>query len=225
VSGMSTDGPLTVACNVRGASQFLLDLVMQPELATELLHYITDATVMRIKTYRKRLGQPEKSPSFGFADDSIQLISTDLYEEMVLPHHKKLVSELSGGEPGGIHLCGDSTRHFRLIRDELNVMSFDTGYPVDFGALRETLGPDVEIQGGPSVPFLQAATADETAQETKRILQSGIMRGGRFILREGNNLAPDIPDENLWAMYETVREYGRYPASCDVSTHITEQLA
>jgi uroporphyrinogen-III decarboxylase len=36
------------------------------------------------------------------------------------------------------------------------------------------------------------------------------MEGGRFVLREGNNLAPGIPLENLWAMYDTVKEYGVY---------------
>jgi uroporphyrinogen-III decarboxylase len=36
------------------------------------------------------------------------------------------------------------------------------------------------------------------------------MEGGKFILREGNNLAPFTPLENLWAMYETAKEYGRY---------------
>jgi len=46
--------------------------------------------------------------------------------------------------------------------------------------------------------------------EVRRILASGIMRGGRFVLREGNNLPPGVPVENVAAMYETAKEYGRY---------------
>jgi uroporphyrinogen-III decarboxylase len=47
-------------------------------------------------------------------------------------------------------------------------------------------------------------------EETIRILQSGVMEGGKFILREGNNLAPSTPLENLWTMYDTGKEYGQY---------------
>jgi hypothetical protein len=38
----------------------------------------------------------------------------------------------------------------------------------------------------------------------------GITHGGRFILREANNLSPRTAVENVAAMYEAAREYGRY---------------
>jgi hypothetical protein len=37
------------------------------------------------------------------------------------------------------------------------------------------------------------------------------MEGGRFILREANDLAPGTPLDNLAAMYHTARIHGRYP--------------
>lgn len=207
---MGTDGPVTVACNVRGATQFLTDLLSDPDYALQLLDFITEASITRIQAYRKRLGQPLKTQNWGFADDSIQLISTDMYRELVFPFHKRLVDTFSEGGPNSIHLCGDATRHFLFLRDNLNIQTFDTGFPVDFTWLRKTLGPEVEINGGPSVPFLLQATPEETRAEVRRILQSGIMTGGRFVLREGNNLAPGISLDNLWAMYEANREFGRY---------------
>jgi hypothetical protein len=36
------------------------------------------------------------------------------------------------------------------------------------------------------------------------------MEGGRYIMREGNNLAPEIGLPKLQAMYDTVKEFGRY---------------
>jgi uroporphyrinogen-III decarboxylase len=45
-------------------------------------------------------------------------------------------------------------------------------------------------------------------KETRRILDSGVLEGGRFVLREGNNLAPHTPFENLEAMYQTARRVG-----------------
>jgi uroporphyrinogen-III decarboxylase len=96
------------------------------------------------------------------------------------------------------------------MRDELNVQSFDTGFPVDHGWLREELGPDVRIQGGPHVELLRTGTPAQIREETRRILQSGVMEGGKFVLREGNNLAPGTPEENVAAMYAACREFGRY---------------
>jgi len=209
-TGLGTDGPVTVACNLRGATEFMTDLLADTEYALELLDYITEATITRIKAYRKRLGIPLKTPGWGFADDSIQLISTRTYEELVLPFHKRLVDEFSEGGPNSIHLCGDSTRHFQLLRDALNIKSFDTGYPIDFAWVRGQVGLEVNINGGPSVPFLQTHTPQAVRAEVARILASGVMKGGRFVLREGNNLAPGVSLENLWAMYDAVKAYGIY---------------
>jgi hypothetical protein len=202
-SGLGTDGPLTVATSLRG-SELYTDFYEDPDYVKELLNLITEAVIMRIKAWRRYLGRPEKSPAFGFADDSIQLISEKTYREFVLPCHRRLVEELGQGERGSIHLCGDATRHFKNIRNELNVYSFDTGFPVDFAALRAELGPEVEILGGPQVEFLRRATPDQVREEVLRILDSGIREGGKFILREGNNLAPGTPLENIQMMYDTV---------------------
>jgi len=209
-TGFGTDGPLTMACNLRGASEFFTDLLDDTEYALQLLEYITEATITRIQAYRKRFSQPLKTQGWGFADDSIQLISMQMYEDLIFPFHKRLVDTFSEGGPNSIHLCGDSTRHFPFLAEHLNIQSFDTGYPVDFAWLRQALGPEVEFWGGPSVPFLQQATPESVRDEVKRVLGSGIMEGGRFVLREGNNLAPGIPLENLWAMYEAGKEFGRY---------------
>jgi hypothetical protein len=36
------------------------------------------------------------------------------------------------------------------------------------------------------------------------------MEGGRFILKEANNLPPRCPEANLAAMYQAGLEFGRY---------------
>lgn len=211
LSGIGTDGPMTVACNIRGATEFCIDLLEDPAFADDLLAKITEATIVRLKAFRKRLGLPAKTEGFSFADDSIAMISTDTVRERLGPCYRRLIDELSNGGPGFVHLCGDATRHFPMLHREFNIWTFDTGFPVDFGWLRRELGPDVLIQGGPPVPFLKEATPDQVRQRVKEILESGIMEGGRFILREGNNLPPGVPMENLWAMYEAGVEFGHYP--------------
>jgi hypothetical protein len=208
--GLGTDGPLTVACNLRGATEFMTDLGADPDYALQLLEFVTEAIIVRIRAYRQLLGQPLRTPGWGFADDSVQLISTRMYEERILPFHRRLVDTFSDGGPISMHLCGDATRHFPFLHDALNVWSFDTGFPVDFRRVREQVGPDVEILGGPSVMLLQTTGPGEVGAEVNRILTSGVTEGCRFILREANNMPPGVPLANLQAMYAAGRRYGRW---------------
>lgn len=208
--GLGTDGPMTVACNLFGPQFVCTAMITEPKRIHRLLDFITEATIQKMAAWRRRLGLPIPQDGFGMADDSIALISTAMYREHVLPHHRRIYSYFATEAPRSIHLCGDATRHFVTLRDELNIQTFDTGFPVDFGKLRRELGPQVQILGGPHIELLRTGTPVEIREEVRRILNSGVLEGGRFTLREGNNLAPGTPLENTEAMYYAGREFGRF---------------
>ena len=209
--GMGTDGPMTVACMLRGTTEFCIDLYEDTGYALELMDYITEAAIFRIKGLRKYFGQPEKTPSIGFADDSIQLLSREDYEKFVLPSHKKILRELTDGTGrNSIHLCGDATRHFKKIQDELSVYSFDTGFPINFKATLESLSPETQINGGVHVETLMRGTADKIREAVENICGEVKPLSKKFIMREANNLSPKTPLENISAMYEAVKEFGRF---------------
>jgi len=202
-----TDGPLTVSMNLRGQGM-MLDLLADPDYASRLMGFVTQAAINRVNALRRYWGNDQLAA--GLADDSIQLISTSLYREMVMPHHRRFYDTFVADRPRSIHLCGDATRHFRVLSEELNIKSFDTGFPVNFARLRQELGPDVEILGGPPVSLLLQGTPEQVYEASKTILLSGIKEGGRFVLREGNNLPPRVPLQNLEAMYRAALDYGGY---------------
>ncbi|MEI8063255.1 MAG: uroporphyrinogen decarboxylase family protein [Verrucomicrobiota bacterium] len=206
-----TDGVMTVACNLFGASFVCEAMACESERLHKLFDFITEATIRRMTAWRKLGGIPVPNDGFGFADDSVAMISTEMYREHVLPYHRRLCNAFSATtQLRGIHLCGDSTRHFRTIRDELNVQVFDTGFPVNFGGLRQELGPLVRLQGGPHIELLRSATPVAIRAEVQRVLQTGVTDGRRFVLREGNNLAPATPLENTEALYKAGREFGKF---------------
>ena len=212
---LTTDGPLTVATNLRG-TELYTDFYSDAGYVRQLLDFITEGTIARIRAQRRFFGLPEKSETWGYADDAVQMISTEMLREFVLPVHRKLKEALTRASRISIHLCGNSSRHFKSLRDELDTYSFDTGFPVDFSWLRRELGPEVEILGGPRSTLLHDGTPEQVITETRRILDSGIMEGGRFILREANDLAPGTLLENLAAMYQTARAHGGYPSAVQV---------
>jgi uroporphyrinogen decarboxylase len=139
------------------------------------------------------------------------MLSTEMVREFVLPYHRQLKQALTSAEHISLHLCGDATRHFKLFRDEMGVNSFDTGFPIDFASIRRELGPAVEIQGGVRAPQLAHGSPQDIYREARRILESGIMAGGRFILKEANDLVPRTPLENMNALYQAARTFGIYP--------------
>ncbi len=204
-----TDGPLTVAANLRG-SAFLTDLYADPDYADEVLAFVTEAAILRAQAVDALRTTPRTS--IGLADDMLQAISTEMFVERVLPHHRRYYDALDPQHtlPRSMHLCGDATRHFATLVRELGVTSFDTGFPVDFGALRRELGPDVEILGGVEVSLLLHGTPQQVYDRARAILTSGVLEGGRFVLRDANNLPPCVPMDNLAAMYRAAFDFGTY---------------
>lgn len=208
-TSLGTDGPLTVACNVRGAGEFLTDMIEDEAYADRLLDFVTRAVIERRRAFREYWDKDMAMPA-SCADDSCALISEPMYRQRILRHHRRIYES---GDPVGVrsmHMCGDATHLFPTLTSELRVRSFDTGFPVNHGKLRRELGDNVEIFGGPEVALLLSGTPDEVFTRTRDILQSGVMKGGRFILREGNNLPPCCPLTNLQALYEACLAYGRY---------------
>jgi len=210
IFGAGTDGPLTVACNLRGTNEIAMDFYEDPKYLHDLLSFITDSVIARIKKVMEfnRVEYPVQC--WGFADDSIELISTEMYKDFVLPYHKKLLAEFSKGGPNSIHLCGKVQRHLKFLKDELNIKTFDLGFPTDLGKAREDLGEDVVLIGNIAPHLLKMGPEDAIRDAVKKLCNSGVMKGGKFILQDGNNCAPCTPVEHFKAMYEAGKEFGRY---------------
>jgi len=205
---VGTDGQVTVACNLRGGN-FMLDLVEDPDYAAALMDLITRAAIRRREALWQYWGS-DVGKSNGMADDSCEMLSARMYEKQVSPFHRAFYDAAPANLPRLMHLCGNATRHFPLMRQKLDIDSFDTGFPVDHGGLRRTLGPDVEISGGVEVVLLLNGSPNDVYERSRQILESGVKQGGRFIFQEANNLPPNVPLENLQAMYQACLDFGGY---------------
>lgn len=205
-----TDGLFTLACAIRGATEVCLDMVEDENYYHDLMDFVMRAVRSRIHAWRGFLGVPLKDQNLGFADDSIELLSNGMYRRLVLPYHKQYFDEFSLGGPNSIHLCGRAGQHFKTLRDELNIQAFDTGFPSDLGRCRRELGPDVQLRGNIHPELLRQGPLPALRQGVIDLLQSGVMEGGRFIMCEGNNVAPHTPLEHMRHMYQVGREHGRY---------------
>jgi uroporphyrinogen-III decarboxylase len=210
IFGAGTDGPLTVACNLRGASEIASDFYEDPQYVHDLFGFITDAIIARMKKVLDFMGIQYPNQGWGFADDSIELISTPMYKEFVLPYHKKLLAEFSLGGPNSIHLCGRVQRHLKFLREELNITTFDLGFPTDMAQARRDVGDDVTLIGNIAPHLLKLGPEESIRAATQKLCESGVLKGGKVILHEGNNSAPNTPVQNFKAMYDAGKEFGRH---------------
>ena len=205
-----TDGIFTLACALRGPTEVCLDMYEDEKYYHDLMDFVMRAVRARIVAWRTFLGQPLKTQSYGYADDSIELLSPATYRRLVLPYHKRLFDDMSEGGPNSIHLCGHASHLFKTLRDELNIQAFDVGFPTDAARFRQELGPDVQLRGNIHPELLRQGPPEAIRAAVRELCQSGVMEGGRYILAEGNNVAPHTPVEHLRAMYEAGKEFGQY---------------
>jgi uroporphyrinogen-III decarboxylase len=210
LSGGGTDGPFTAACNLRGAMELCLDLYEDPQYVRELLDFITEAILLRIRAVAEFNGVAYPQQGWGFADDSIQLLSVEQYREFVLPCHRRLLAAFSQGGPNSIHLCGNVQRHLPILQQELNIQDYDLGFPVDLGQVRRDLGPGALLRGNLHPMTLCEGPVEKIREETAAILQSGVKEGRRYVFCEGNNVAPNTPLAHFQAAYDAARDYGKH---------------
>ncbi len=81
---------------------------------------------------------------------------------------------------------------------------------MDLAALKADYGGQVSFVGGVDLRILEAGTAQETREETKRMIRVMGPNYG-YLLGASNSITPNVKPENFKAMVETLLEYGRYP--------------
>ncbi|MFH1006632.1 MAG: uroporphyrinogen decarboxylase family protein [Candidatus Latescibacterota bacterium] len=216
------DGPFTVGVKLRGGTELCTDIYEDPAYVHELLDFITNSVIHRWKTLqsfaKKEMPDFEFKANFGivseywgFSDDSAGMLSDQAYREFVLPYNKRIKDAFcSAEEPVHIHMCGQAQHLFETMVSELHARSFDVGYPTDMARMRKILGPDVTLMGNIHPMILRDGPVSRIEEAVREVLTSGVMAGGRFVLRDGSNVPPGTPVEHLRACYRTAKEYGRY---------------
>src|SRR5262249_4106165 len=108
-----------------------------------------------------------------------------------------------------IHICGDTTKILEQL-SEYPSCAFELDYKTDAALAKKTVGPQHVLFGNadPS-SVLARGTAAEVSAKTRELV-SIWKPGGRFILNAGCAIPASTPPENLRALINATREFGRY---------------
>jgi uroporphyrinogen decarboxylase len=166
----------------------------------------------------ERIAHLEEKPDFLLCGSSGSLVfqSPAIFRELALPvlkHVTELAYDL--GIPTHVHSCGPEKDLVKMAAEETRLTVID---PLeippmgdcDLAELKQRYGDQIVLKGNlhTTKVMLHGSTDDVVRASRQAIDDAGA--GGGFVLSTGDQCGRDTPDENLYAMIETARTYGRY---------------
>jgi uroporphyrinogen decarboxylase len=210
-------GPFEGALWVRGWEDFLCDLYSDTKLAEAIMEKITDYTMglwdQMLSAAGKYLNVVCLNDDLGMQDRS--LISSDIYRKYVKKYTKRWYDFVRSKTKAKIlhHSCGSC---YELINDLIDC-GIQILNPLQVSAanmqpekLKKEFGDRIAFWGGLDVQtVLPNGTVRQVKDEVKRLIDT-FGDGGGYILAPSHNIQPDVPMENISAMFDAALEYRRY---------------
>jgi uroporphyrinogen decarboxylase len=208
-------GPVHQCQYVRGYGTWLEDLLLRPVFAEALLDRVTDIMIQVANRALEEAGAYVDLVMYGddIATQNATLFRPDLYRRMIKPRHKAMANTIKRhGKPIVYHSCGSV---YALIPDLIEV-GIDALNPVQVSAadmatdrLKREYGRELTFWGGIDTHrVLPTGTPGEVREEVKRRIDD-LRDNGGYVLCAVHNIQPEVPPENIVAMYEAALEYGR----------------
>lgn len=206
---LTTSGPFTTAAGIRGTEQFLRDLHKNPPFAHRLLRLATDS-IIRFATAAVGVGA-----RIGLADPTASgtMISARQFREFALPYLKEIAAAITGvaGFAPSLHICGNTSKIWPEMADTgVSVLSLDDA--VDIAEAKLQVGDRVALLGNirPTATMFMG-TPDDVRANARECLAKGWDNPKGYILGLGCGLPIDTPPDNIHALVEAARTYGRWP--------------
>ncbi len=179
---------------------------------------IRDKMITKMENRLKIISKLEEKPDFLFCGASGSLVfqSPDIFRELILPALKR-VTELAAeiGIPTHVHSCGPETELVKIAAEETKLTIIDPLeiHPMgdcNLADLKKQYGNRIILKGNlHTTNIMLNGSREEVILASKKAIDEAGNNGG-FILSTGDQCGRDTPDENIFAMVETARSYGKY---------------
>jgi uroporphyrinogen decarboxylase len=160
----------------------------------------------------------EEKPDFLCVGGSGTFITgtEEMFRRVAFPAVKR-VTELASaaGIPTHLHSCGPERRLVEIMAEETDLTVID---PLevppmgdcDLAGLKKRFGDKIVLKGNLHTTETMLCGSEEDVARASREAIDAAAYGGRFILSTGDQCGRDTPFQNIRAMIETARTYGRY---------------
>lgn len=209
---------------LRGYDKILFDMGVDPDFVMALFEKLTEIEMafneVGIAACGEFIDILRVSPE-DLATQTSTFISPRMFKEMVLPfyqrsfgHAKKLLLEKNPDAKLEFHSCG-AAYPFMLLLMDAGMDIFDSLQPrvsedSQPARYKRDFGDRLSFWGGIDVQQTLPRGTPQEVREEVRVRIGEMAPGGGYILSSSHRLQPDIPPDNILAMYEAAKEFGAY---------------
>jgi uroporphyrinogen decarboxylase len=199
------DNPFKLAYFMRPYEEFLIDCLVRPDYAVELLKRIAAVEFTRAEN-GVRAGARCAMIFGDFAHQQALMVSPEVFRRVLRPLLEEFVSRLKAINPEVfvfLHSDGDLS----AVLQDLIDCGFAAVHPIqpecmDMAAVKKQYGHALTLFGGVSV---QSELPGSKPEAIRRIVRERIEQlggDGGFILAPTNTLIEDVPLDSILAMYD-----------------------
>ncbi len=204
---------------IRDPEEFFISHITRRSYIEEIFQYELELQMKNIEMYHQAVGERIQIIEINGNDFGAQngpFISPEMYRELYKPYHQVMNNWVHQNTNWKtfFHSCGSNVAFFNDFREA----GVDIFNPVQISAagmepkfLKENYGRDFVFWGGAvdSQHTLPFGTANDVRREVEENVRT-FMRDGGFVFNNVHNIQADVPVENILAMFNVVRETGRY---------------
>lgn len=138
------------------------------------------------------------------------ILSPKLYNDYYWPALKKVIGELiKAGLTPFVFYEGDHTPHLETMRELPKGKTVAYFERADLRKVKEVLGGHTCIMGGIPGSLLAGGTPEKVREHVKSLLED-LKPGGGFALAPAEASSLDVKPENIKALTDAVKKYGKY---------------
>ncbi len=214
----ATEGGILEICSwLRGYEDFFSDLAGDPGLALTLMDRVLEYKFHCWEKALEAVGSEVlvlwESDDLGLQDRP--MISPKFYRNHIKPRHKELFTQIKQLVPQKVFLAFHSCGSIYDFIPDLIEIGVDAINPVQVSAakmdsktLKDEFGREITFWGGgiDTQKILPRGTPQQVKDEVKRRI-ADLAPGGGFIFSAVHNIQPDVPPENILAMWEAFQDY------------------
>jgi len=209
-------GPFEQASALRGRERFMMDLLLEPELAQLLIDKVTDVLVRLTEIYLDAVGRDIdiiEIPGDDYGGTDNLLFSPRVFDSMLKPALERLIRPIKQYRQD-LFIAFHSDGAIMKLLGRFADLGIDLFHPLeplpanDMHTVKAQFGGRLSFMGAIDIKAVMPGSVAYVEAEVKRRI-SVLAPGGGYILAPANHLQVDVPPENIIALYNFGRQYGR----------------
>ena len=219
--GLGVDGPWGIyetSSSLRGTENYLMDLALDPDYARAVAERVLEEHHIPFYTLLLKEATPYAQIVVVSDDLGSQqglLFSPATFRSIFKPLLERLIDHIHSLADVRVYMHSDGAV-YDLIPDlieagveGLNPVQY-TARGMDLGRLKREFGKDLGFFGGTLENELLSFNTPDAIRRKVRENVATLAPGGGFLFASVHNIGPEVPPENVAALFEAALEFGHY---------------